>query len=352
MSCGGCGKDVSGRVLSAMDKKWHPECFKCFDCSGELAGGYALKNGDPICKPCAAKLGGAGGGGGGSGKPCGKCEKPLSGSCINAIGKTFHKDCFVCTDCEGSIASGFSVIEDQPYCKECATKKAPKQQQQASDDKKCAECDKPLSGSCVNSGDNIFHKDCFKCKACQSTLSGGCAMIDGHPHCKDCAAKLNPQKRQSSNSGQPCAGCGEPLTGACVSSGDATYHKPCFKCKACQAVLTDGCKLINDEPHCKDCATKILSADQEPDKLCNQCGKALSGTCVSAGEMTLHKACFKCTSCEKGLQGGYRYDLLEKNTFYCRACFPKRPGVCTGCGTRKAGGQFCGGCGTKIWTTF
>jgi len=31
--------------------------------------------------------------------------------------KVFHKDCFVCTGCNGSIQSGYGIIDGQPNCK-------------------------------------------------------------------------------------------------------------------------------------------------------------------------------------------------------------------------------------------
>lgn len=33
--CGGCGKGILGRIVSAMGLRWHPHCFKCCTC-GEL----------------------------------------------------------------------------------------------------------------------------------------------------------------------------------------------------------------------------------------------------------------------------------------------------------------------------
>ena len=33
--CGGCGKGILGRIVSAMGLRWHPQCFKCCTC-GEL----------------------------------------------------------------------------------------------------------------------------------------------------------------------------------------------------------------------------------------------------------------------------------------------------------------------------
>ena len=55
--CAGCHKAIAGRVVSALDKKWHPEHFVCSFCMNPLAGGaYTERQGKPYCKGCTAKL--------------------------------------------------------------------------------------------------------------------------------------------------------------------------------------------------------------------------------------------------------------------------------------------------------
>jgi len=58
--CGGCGKKVTGRFLTAVEKRWHSECFVCDGCRKSLEGGkYKLipsRPGIPFCSDCAEKL--------------------------------------------------------------------------------------------------------------------------------------------------------------------------------------------------------------------------------------------------------------------------------------------------------
>jgi len=55
--CAGCSKPVSGRVVQALGKKWHPEHFVCTFCMNPLPGGnYTENSGKAYCKPCYAKL--------------------------------------------------------------------------------------------------------------------------------------------------------------------------------------------------------------------------------------------------------------------------------------------------------
>lgn len=55
--CAGCGKAITGRVVNALDKKWHPEHFVCAFCMNPLAGGsFTENNGKAYCKECHGKL--------------------------------------------------------------------------------------------------------------------------------------------------------------------------------------------------------------------------------------------------------------------------------------------------------
>ncbi|KAL6066904.1 PDZ and LIM domain protein 7 [Balamuthia mandrillaris] len=51
-NCAGCGAALSGKMLAALDKKWHPECFKCSGCHKTLTGAFMEKGGNPYCAGC------------------------------------------------------------------------------------------------------------------------------------------------------------------------------------------------------------------------------------------------------------------------------------------------------------
>ncbi|KAL7717143.1 Lim domain [Entamoeba marina] len=54
--CGKCGLVVEGKIIKAMGKVWHPECFVCAKCSGKIAGGFVNWDGKPVCKNCKDSL--------------------------------------------------------------------------------------------------------------------------------------------------------------------------------------------------------------------------------------------------------------------------------------------------------
>ncbi|KAH1167985.1 hypothetical protein KIL84_003468, partial [Mauremys mutica] len=49
--CAGCGREIkNGQALLALDKQWHLGCFKCKACGKVLTGEYISKDGAPYCE--------------------------------------------------------------------------------------------------------------------------------------------------------------------------------------------------------------------------------------------------------------------------------------------------------------
>uniref|UniRef100_A0AAY4AZ79 Actin-binding LIM protein 1-like n=1 Tax=Denticeps clupeoides TaxID=299321 RepID=A0AAY4AZ79_9TELE len=50
-NCIGCGRDIkNGQALLALDRQWHLGCFKCKACGKVLSGEYISKDGAPYCE--------------------------------------------------------------------------------------------------------------------------------------------------------------------------------------------------------------------------------------------------------------------------------------------------------------
>ncbi|XP_039631799.1 actin-binding LIM protein 1 isoform X28 [Polypterus senegalus] len=50
-NCAGCGRDIkNGQALLALDRQWHLGCFKCKVCNKVLTGEYISKDGAPYCE--------------------------------------------------------------------------------------------------------------------------------------------------------------------------------------------------------------------------------------------------------------------------------------------------------------
>ncbi|TGZ70607.1 hypothetical protein CRM22_003114 [Opisthorchis felineus] len=52
--CAKCAQPfVSGSILTALDRKWHPDCFLCTICRGKLANqSFHVKDDSPYCTKC------------------------------------------------------------------------------------------------------------------------------------------------------------------------------------------------------------------------------------------------------------------------------------------------------------
>uniref|UniRef100_A0A8B9HF51 Actin binding LIM protein 1a n=1 Tax=Astyanax mexicanus TaxID=7994 RepID=A0A8B9HF51_ASTMX len=51
ITCAGCGRDIkNGQALLALERQWHLGCFKCKACGKVLTGEYISKDGAPYCE--------------------------------------------------------------------------------------------------------------------------------------------------------------------------------------------------------------------------------------------------------------------------------------------------------------
>jgi len=69
---------------------------------------------------------------------CAVCRRPIDGRSINALGKMYHPEHFVCTKCEKPFAGGhYYEVDGDPYCEVHFN------EQKGND---CARCGEPASG--------------------------------------------------------------------------------------------------------------------------------------------------------------------------------------------------------------
>ncbi|CAG8461130.1 6435_t:CDS:2 [Diversispora eburnea] len=135
-----CDKSISGTVLSALGKKWHPEHFTCTHCNNTLEHvGFFEKDGKPYCHLDYHEL---------FSQRCASCNTPIEGQQISALGKVWHPGHFFCRECGNPFESGnFMVNDGYPYCK-----------------KDWMKLFEPVSGEFVNALGEKWHRDCFYCE--------------------------------------------------------------------------------------------------------------------------------------------------------------------------------------------
>eukprot|EP01113_Clastostelium_recurvatum_P046884 TRINITY_DN827_c0_g1_i2.p1 TRINITY_DN827_c0_g1~~TRINITY_DN827_c0_g1_i2.p1 ORF type:complete len:331 (+),score=54.10 TRINITY_DN827_c0_g1_i2:64-1056(+) len=123
--CSWCRKpmDALATAIKFEGKVFHEGCFSCAHCGETIgSGGFANRGGVAYCLSCSA----AGGAASPVGKElCGGCNKPLSGHFLAAIGKKWHKECFVCSMCRGQLPRGYAERDGKPVCPKCAAASLP-----------------------------------------------------------------------------------------------------------------------------------------------------------------------------------------------------------------------------------
>uniref|UniRef100_A0A3Q2Q2U9 Paxillin n=1 Tax=Fundulus heteroclitus TaxID=8078 RepID=A0A3Q2Q2U9_FUNHE len=113
--CGGCARAILENYISALDCLWHPECFVCRECFTPFVNGSFFEHdGQPYCEVHYHER---------RGSLCSGCQKPITGRCITAMAKKFHPEHFVCAFCLKQLNKGtFKEQNDKPYCQGCFIK--------------------------------------------------------------------------------------------------------------------------------------------------------------------------------------------------------------------------------------
>ncbi|KPP67877.1 paxillin-like [Scleropages formosus] len=122
--CGGCARAILENYISALNALWHPECFVCRtlplcislqECFTPFVNGSFFEHdGQPYCEAHYHER---------RGSLCSGCQKPITGRCITAMGKKFHPEHFVCAFCLKQLNKGtFKEQNDKPYCHNCFIK--------------------------------------------------------------------------------------------------------------------------------------------------------------------------------------------------------------------------------------
>ncbi|XP_047447075.1 uncharacterized protein pxnb [Mugil cephalus] len=113
--CGGCTRAILENYISALNSLWHPECFVCRECFTPFVNGSFFEhNGQPFCEVHYHER---------RGSLCAGCQKPITGRCITAMSKKFHPEHFVCAFCLKQLNKGtFKEQNDKPYCQGCFIK--------------------------------------------------------------------------------------------------------------------------------------------------------------------------------------------------------------------------------------
>ncbi|PIL23473.1 hypothetical protein GSI_14784 [Ganoderma sinense ZZ0214-1] len=201
--CGGCGGAIIGRIVSAMDMRWHPGCFRCCVCDEllENLSSYA-HDGRPYChldyhEQFAPR--------------CYHCETAIVDERFITLDdpelgkRTYHEQHFFCAECgdpflppadpgapprtfagDGAFTTsaeddvGFTVYKGHPYCETCHVRlRMPK----------CKKCKKSIRDGmqAVEALGGKWCWECFTCASCDRPFENPAFFQrEGKPFCEHC----------------------------------------------------------------------------------------------------------------------------------------------------------------------
>jgi len=117
--CAKCKSFIVGRVIKAMNVSWHPDCFRCESCSGPLADeGFVRNAGRALCRECHNKEREAGIGR----YLCQKCNMMIDEPVLKYRGDPYHPYHFHCYTCKVELSADAREKNDELYCLRCHDK--------------------------------------------------------------------------------------------------------------------------------------------------------------------------------------------------------------------------------------
>uniref|UniRef100_A0AAR2JAF7 LIM zinc-binding domain-containing protein n=1 Tax=Pygocentrus nattereri TaxID=42514 RepID=A0AAR2JAF7_PYGNA len=185
--CDSCGDFITGEVVSALGRAYHPKCFVCSVCRKPFPIGdrVTFSGKECVCQQCSHKLVS-------SNEPikihgpshCAGCKEEIKqGQSLLALEKQWHVSCFKCQTC-GMVLTGEYISKDGiPYCES---------DYHAQFGIKCETCNRYISGRVLEAGGKHYHPTCARCARCQMMFTEGEEMyLTGsevwHPVCKQAA---------------------------------------------------------------------------------------------------------------------------------------------------------------------
>jgi len=155
---------------------------------------------------------------------CSGCRKPVTGESVQALGRSYHPDHFMCSTCGKVIGTGaFYEKEGQPQCDRCY---------QSVFCKRCANCDLPITNQLVTALGKPWHPKCFVCTDCGNPFQNGQFFErDGRPYCNNCFSNVFSSR---------CRKCNKAINGPTINALGASWHSEHFSCFSCNVPFPDG----------------------------------------------------------------------------------------------------------------
>ncbi|XP_047462703.1 actin-binding LIM protein 3-like isoform X5 [Mugil cephalus] len=191
--CDSCGQYITGEVVSALGRTYHPHCFVCSVCRSPFPIGDKVTfcGKKCVCQQCSHSLS--------SDKPvkvhgpsyCAGCgEEIKQGQSLLALERQWHVSCFKCRTCGCALTGEYISKDGIPYCET---------DYHTQFGIRCEGCNRFISGRVLEAGGKHYHPSCARCARCHMMFLEGEEMyLTGsevwHPMCKE-AARLERKLR-------------------------------------------------------------------------------------------------------------------------------------------------------------
>ncbi|XP_038556009.1 actin-binding LIM protein 3 isoform X6 [Micropterus salmoides] len=216
--CDRCDSFITGEVVSALGRTYHPKCFVCSLCSKPFPIGdrVTFSGKDCVCQQCSHTLV----------KPnepikihgpshCAGCGDEIKqGQSLLALEKQWHVSCFRCRTCNMVLTGEYISKDGVPYCEA---------DYHAQYGVKCETCSRYISGRVLEAGGKHYHPTCARCSRCNMMFKEGEEMyLTGcevwHPLCKQAARaerRLRHRRLSEASISPPGSSIGSPSRVIC-----------------------------------------------------------------------------------------------------------------------------------------
>ncbi|XP_055744155.1 actin-binding LIM protein 3-like isoform X2 [Salvelinus fontinalis] len=217
--CDRCDGFITGEVVSALGRTYHPTCFVCSVCRKPFPIGdrVTFSGKDCVCQQCSHTLVT-------SNEPikihgpshCSGCGEDIKqGQSLLALEKQWHVSCFKCQTCNMVLTGEYISKDNVPYCES---------DYHAQFGIKCETCSRYISGQVLEAGGKHYHPTCARCARCHMMFTEGEEMyLHGgevwHPLCKQAARserRLRHRRLSETSISPPGSSIGSPSRVICA----------------------------------------------------------------------------------------------------------------------------------------
>jgi len=244
-------------------------------------------------------------------KICAVCSDVIRGKAVNiSNGKSYHSEHFLCVACGLSLVGKQYKIHKETeliYCPKCLEKEEITVRPDAH---MCAMCSQPIVGHYLKIKGQYLHPRHFRCEECGCEFKGGdCREFEGDYYCIPHYEILLLKK---------CAKCGKPCKGRSLTALGKYWHTDHFTCHICNEPFNGPNFYENDGlPYCKTHYVQLFGDN------CADCHLPITVGGAKFLGKAYHDHCFKCAQCTKILKNG-EFTAWDSKAM-CGTCYKKIP---------------------------